>query len=414
MNAPTATPGSRVRRPALRGLAAALALAALLLPEAARAHSVGQSYLYLQIYEDRLTGRFEIALSDFNHARGLEGTSEALTPENLQERAEVLRSYYREKVELSADGQPLEIRFTGLDLLRAHGRSGYALQPFELPGLEEVPPSLTVDYGVLLDEEPGHRGFLLVEHHWAAGTFANESRISLVFTPDSRRQDFPLESPGRWHGFLAVVGLGIDHIWEGVDHILFLLALLLPAVLRREDGKWRPVESLRPALLEAVKIVTAFTVAHSVTLSLAALGWVQLPGRLVEVIIAISVAIAAADLLVPIFRGRIWLVVAGFGLFHGFGFAGALSKMGVLQEHMGLSLFGFNLGVEIGQVAIVAVVVPVLFLLRRWKLYTRFLLPAAAAGMILISTAWVVERSLDVDLPIRELLDPRWLAKRLF
>jgi hypothetical protein len=181
--------------------------------------------------------------------------------------------------------------------------------------------------------------------------------------------------------------------------VMFLVALLLPAVLVRRDGRWRDASGFKPALLNVVKIVTAFTVAHSITLSLAALGLVSLPGRLVEVIIAASIAVAAADLVYPVFRGRIWLVVFGFGLFHGFGFAGALEEMGLLRDNLALSLAGFNLGVEFGQLAIVLLVFPVLFALRRLSAYPRLLLPSAAAVMIFVSTGWVLERAFDVQLP---------------
>lgn len=379
-------------------------LLALIPATASRAHNIGESYLYLQIYQDSVSGRFEIALSDFNAALGLAGSDGALTADNLDQKIGFLQDYYRQHVTISGPQGPLAIRFEEHDFLEAQG--GYALLPFDLPDLEGVPAVLSFDYGVLFDAEPSHRGFLIVEHNWATGTFANENRISLVFSPSARQQDFALTSSGRLRGFLAVVHLGIEHILEGIDHILFLIALLLPAVLRREGGKWRPVERLGPALLNVIKIVTAFTVAHSVTLSLASLGIVRLPGRLVEVIIAASIAIAAADLLFPLFRDRIWLIVAGFGLFHGFGFAGALSEMGILGEHLGLSLFAFNLGVEIGQVVIVAVLVPFLFVARRWTLYHKVLLPAAAVFMIVVASVWVIERAFDVDLPLRELLPP--------
>jgi hypothetical protein len=177
-------------------------------------------------------------------------------------------------------------------------------------------------------------------------------------------------------------------------------------VLRREDGVWQPVQRFTPALIHVVKIVTAFTVAHTVTLSLASLGLVQLPGALVETVIALSIAVAAAELLFPLFRGRVWLVVFGFGLFHGFGFAGALSEMGILGEYLGLSLFGFNLGVEIGQVVIVFLLFPLLYLFRRWSLYLKAVLPAAAVSMILVASVWVIERSFGVDIPMSELVRP--------
>ena len=242
-----------------------------------------------------------------------------------------------------------------------------------------MPQKLTIDYRVLFDQVPGHRGFLLIEHNWATGTFANESQISLIFSPGSTRQEFEVGS-GRLRGFLAVVKLGTDHIWTGFDHLMFLIALLLPAMLVRQDGRWRDGAAFMPSLINVVKIVTAFTIAHTITLSLASLGVVSLPRRLIEVIIAASIAIAAADLVYPVFRGRVWLVVFGFGLFHGFGFAGALEEMGLLRENLALSLLGFNLGVELGQFAIVILLFPVLFALRRLAVYRQLLLPAAATA----------------------------------
>ena len=368
------------------------------------AHSLGESYLYLQIYEERVSGRFEIALSDLNPALGLAGTEAEITVENLEEHIDFLKGYYLDHVTIFHEGKPLTIQFNDHEVLNAQG--GFVLLPFELPDLESVPETLTFEYSVLFEEVPGHRGFLLVEHNWATGTFANENQISLVFSPGSERQEFSLTSSGRLRGFLAVVRLGIEHIWEGLDHLMFLVALLLPAVLRREEKEWREVEHFKPALIHIVKIVTAFTVAHSVTLSLAALGLVRLPGKLVEVVIAASIAIAAFDLLYPIFRGRVWGVVVGFGLFHGFGFAGALSEMGVLQDNLGLALFAFNLGVELGQIVIVAALVPLLFLVRRLKVYRKVVVPAAAVVMILISGVWVAERAFGIDVPMYESLPP--------
>lgn len=374
-----------------------LGVIVLLLVASPRAHNLGESYLYLQIYQHQLSGRFEISLEDLNRGFKLTGTEREITAANLDQHADFLKNYYREHVTISAGGRPLTFRFTGHSVLDVNG--GFVLLPIEFEGLNAVPERLTIDYRVLFEQVPGHRGFLLVEHNWATGTFANEGQISLVFSPGSTRQDFDITKGGRLRGFLAVVWLGTDHIWMGFDHVMFLVALLLPAVLVRRDGRWRDRASFMPALINVVKIVTAFTVAHSVTLSLASLGLVHLPGRLVEVVIAASIAIAAADLVFPVFRGRIWLVVFGFGLFHGFGFAGALEEMGLLRENLGLSLFAFNLGVELGQLAIVVVLFPVLFALRRLAVYRQLALPAAAAAMILISLGWVVERAFDVELP---------------
>lgn len=367
-----------------------------------RAHNLGDSYLYLQIYEDSVSGRFEIALSDLNPALGLAGTELEITPENLDERIGFLEEYYLEHVTISDERGPLAIDFGPHDLLLARG--GYVLLPFDLGGLDGVPDSLTFDYSVLFDEAPGHRGFLLVEHNWATGTFANENRISLVFGPGSRRQAFDLTSSGRLRGFLALARLGGEHLLLGVDHVMFLFALLLPAALRRADGRWRVVERFAPVLRNVLAIVTAFLVAHGVALSLAALRLVRLPERPVETAIAVSVLLAAVDLLFPLFRGRRWWIVFGLSLFHGFGFAGALLELGVLDEHLGLSLLAFNLGAEIGQLLVAATLLAVLFPLRRLKTYRRVALPAAAVAMILVSGVWTIERAFAVDIPMRELL----------
>jgi hypothetical protein len=362
-----------------------------------RAHNLGESYLYLQIYSDRITGRFEVSLVDLNAALKRKGTADEITAANLDQHIAFLKDYYVRHVTIRHGATPLTIRLLPHGVLDVNG--GFVLLPFELLGLDRMPERLVFDYRVLFTEEPGHRGFLLVEHNWATGTFANESGISLVFSPSTTVQEFDVTSTGRLRGFLAVVRLGTEHIWMGFDHVMFLIALLLPAVLVRERGKWRGSASFGPALINVVKIVTAFTVAHSVTLTLAALGLVHLPSRLVEVVIAASIAIAAADILWPVFRGRIWIVVFGFGLFHGFGFAGALEHTGVMREHLGLSLFAFNLGVEIGQLVIVVILFPFLFALRGLSVYRGVLLPVAACAMILMSLAWVGQRAFDFDLP---------------
>ncbi len=381
-----------------------VAMLAVFAASPAQGHNLGDSYLYLQVYEDRVSGRFEIALSDLNPALGLSGTVLEITPENLDERLDFLRDYYLEHVTISGPRGPLSIDFTAHDLLDARG--GFVLLPFELGGLDGVPDTLTFDYSVLFDEEPDHRGFLLIEHNWATGTFANENRISLVFSPASRRQEFDLTSSDWLRGFLAVAGLGAEHLVLGVDHVLFLMALLLPVALRREGGAWRALDSFRPTLGKALTVATAFLVAHTVALSLAALGLVRLPEPLVETAIAASTMLAAANILWPLFRGRLWWIVFGLSLFHGFGFAAGLMDLGVLEEHPGLSLLAFNLGAEIGQVAVVALLSCLLFLPRRLKLYSKLLLPVAAVAMILVSGVWVVERAFGVDIPMRELLPP--------
>jgi hypothetical protein len=201
-----------------------------------------------------------------------------------------------------------------------------------------------------------------------------------------------------WQQVQQYLREGIWHIWLGFDHGLFLLALLLPAVLVRVDRRWQAVEDCSSAVREVVAIVTAFTVAHSLTLSLAALGIIHLPSRLVESAIAASVILAGIANLYPEIARRRWLVAFVFGLIHGFGFAGVLSDLGLPQGSLLLSLVSFNIGVEIGQLAIVAVFLPLAYGLRRGSYYQVIIVRAGSIAVIMLALLWLVERALDLKL----------------
>ena len=191
---------------------------------------------------------------------------------------------------------------------------------------------------------------------------------------------------------------GVWHIWIGFDHILFLLSLLLPAVLRRRDGRWRAVGTFHEAVVEVLKVVTAFTLAHSVTLTLATLGLVALPSRLVESLIAASVVLAALNNVFPLVQRRLWVVAFAFGLVHGLGFATVLAELGLPRHALIVSLVAFNLGVELGQLAIVALLLPLIFALRETSLYPRLMLRAGSSAIAVLGGLWLVERAFDLRL----------------
>jgi hypothetical protein len=167
-------------------------------------------------------------------------------------------------------------------------------------------------------------------------------------------------------------------------------------VLLRRDRAWQAAESFRGAFLDVAKIVTAFTVAHSITLTLAALEIVALPSRWVESAIALSVVLAAVNNVMPVVSHGRWLAAFGFGLIHGFGFAGALRDLGLPTGSLALSLFGFNAGVELGQLAIVAAFLPVAFRLRDTWAYRRVVLAGGSALIATIAGIWLVERAFNL------------------
>ena len=200
----------------------------------------------------------------------------------------------------------------------------------------------------------------------------------------------------------SFIGEGVHHIVTGYDHLLFLLCLLLPAVLTRLPGpppRWQAVAGWRQALLPVAKTVTLFTLAHSATLALAALGWVRLSPSFVEPAIAATIMLAAFDNLRPLLlRWRGW-VTFGFGLIHGFGFAGVLGELQLPPAEFGWALFQFNLGLEMGQLLLVLLVVPLLFALRHRAVYVPLVLRAGSTLALLLALVWLVERTTDWQLP---------------
>jgi hypothetical protein len=361
--------------------------AALLLPLPGWAHKASDSYLTLRVEGAQVEGQWDIALRDLEMAVGLDGDGDgAITWGELKSRHGAVADYALSRLSLASDGGDCPLRVSG-QLVDAHSDGAYAVLRFAGECRAAV-RELEIGYRLLFDVDRQHKGLVRIEHAGATS--------SLVMTPETPQRSLRLGEVERWRQFVDYLVHGIWHIWIGIDHILFLVSLLLPAVLVRQAGRWVPVATLRDALLEVVKIVTAFTVAHSVTLSLASLGLVELPSRFVESAIALSVVLAALNNVVPrVNRGR-WAVAFGFGLIHGFGFASVLADLGLPAGALVLSLLGFNGGVELGQLAIVAVLIPLAYRLRAGAFYRSWVLTGGSLAIIGVAAAWFMERAFDL------------------
>ncbi|MEU4244838.1 HupE/UreJ family protein [Actinoplanes sp. NPDC026619] len=193
-------------------------------------------------------------------------------------------------------------------------------------------------------------------------------------------------------GFVAALRLGVRHISQGADHLLFLIMLLLPAPLLARRRRWVPGGDLRRQGLRVAHVVTAFAVGHSITLALAALGYLSVPARPVEALIALSVLVSAVHAIRPLVPGGEAWIAAGFGLMHGFAFATLIGGLGLTQGSLLTNLLGFNLGIELTQLIVVALVMPSLLVLARTRAYPWIRLGLAATGAVL-ATAWFAERT---------------------
>jgi hypothetical protein len=357
----------------------------------ARAHNPSKSYLSLTFDTNRITGQWDIPLADLQSAVPLDLNHDGtITWEELRAGYGAVTTYALAHLTVTADGQTAAFRITDTEPAIEDFADGNYLRL--LFAMENVPrpKSLAVNYRLFFDINSLHRGMLRLE--------CDGKTQTAIFTPDHASQQFELGAANAGRQFLVFLREGVRHIWTGYDHILFLLALLLPSVLRREAGQWRGVNGLRPAFVNIVKIVTAFTAAHSLTLSLATLQIVRLPSRVTESAIAASVVLAAANNLRPLIRERGWMVAFAFGLIHGFGFANALSDLGLVHGTLLLTLVGFNLGVEAGQLAIVCLFLPVAFALRNTQFYQKPLLRFGSVLIIIVAGTWMMERIFNFKL----------------
>ena len=371
-----------------RGLAL---LAVCLWTGAVQAHTPSETYLTFQLDGTNLVGRWDVALRDLQQGLGLTPEDvKKLSADEVSRRQEALALDTIARLAVKLDERALVFQVTDFTTLQLNSGE-YARLLFAAETAAGMPSVIHVDARVLFSVDPNMHGLLRVEHRGRTETAAFDNQhVEHIFT---------LSLPSsRWSQWWTFVREGVWHIWTGFDHILFLLSLLLPAVLRRDGTGWHGVERFHQAFINVLKVVTAFTLAHSITLSLAALDIVQLPSRLVESVIAASVVLVALNNLRPMFGDKSWMVAFGFGLVHGFGFASVLGVLGLQRQTLALALVGFNVGVELGQLAIVAVFLPVAFALRGSGFYRVVVLRVGSAAAALVAAAWMIERMFDLKL----------------
>ena len=353
----------------------------------ASAHKPSDSYLVIDARDAVVDAQWDIALRDLDFALGLDADQDgAITWAELRSRHADIAAYALARLSIAGDGKgcPMDVRE---HLVDEHSDGGYAVLRLRAV-CGALPAALNIGYRLFFDLDGQHKGLARITH-------ADTTR-SVIFASDRREQVVQLAASTPWSQFRDYVRHGVWHIWIGFDHILFLLSLLLPAVLVRHDQTWAPASSFRATGVEVLRVVTAFTVAHSITLTLAAFDAVTLPSRMVEAAIAGSVVLAALNNVWPVIAGRRWVMAFAFGLIHGFGFASVLADLGLPDGSRRAALLAFNVGVELGQLAIVAAFLPMAWWLRGRWVYRRLVVAAGSVAVAALAAAWFVERAFDV------------------
>ena len=365
-------------------------LAVGLLPALLKAHQPGNSSLVLVLNSDNtINGEYHVADVDFESINLLLEDRFLRTKQDnpnatFDLRTEGVRSL--PFLQLLVDEKVIKFE-TGEPLRVTTDENLHTLIPFTTELLNG--DNLQVKLLSFFQFDPQHQMVISLQK-------TGETDVGILTLDDSSWSG-SLKNPGPWQQFLSFTKEGVWHIWIGIDHILFLVALLLPSVLRFEHGKWQPTSGFKEAFFNVFKVVTSFTLAHSITLTLAALDIVTMPSRFVESVIALSVVLAALNNIFPLISHRVWTVAFGFGLIHGFGFANVLANLQLPTEILAIALLSFNLGVELGQIAIVGAFFPIIFILRERLFYQPIILCLGSCVIVVISSAWIIDRVFDLD-----------------
>lgn len=355
----------------------------------AYAHKPSDSYLVIGVNQGLIQGQWDIALRDLDYAIGLDAdANNAITWQEVLNKQQDINAYAFARLQLKngADICPIVPNKTLID---HHTDGAYAVIQFSA-NCKDAINTLNVHYTLFADIDPSHRGLLRLDYKGATKTS--------IFGPENALQSFLLGNPDWLTEFKNYVVEGMWHIWKGYDHILFLISLLLPAVLVREANKWQPSPSFKSTLIDVIKVVTAFTIAHSITLTLATLHVVSLPSRWVEAAIAASVVVAALNNIYPSILKQRWMAAFAFGLIHGFGFAAVLSDLGLQNSALIIALVGFNLGVEIGQIGILSIYLPISYAIRKTWFYKTMFFYTGSIIIIGIAGIWFTERAFNMAL----------------
>jgi hypothetical protein len=356
----------------------------------ARAHLTSDSYLRIEIGDNgAVSGQWDIALRDLDVAVGLDTDQDGnITWGELRANQQQIDAYAFGHLTVSKGDAPCRLTATSL-MVDHHAGSAYVVLPFsaECSGAGQ----LKLEYRLLFDIDPSHRGLL---------TIANGKQVrSEVLTPDHANITIDTAQIGLSEQIAQFLRFGFDHILLGYDHLLFVAVLLVTAALRRPTGRnWIPIDDLARVLSETIRTLSAFTLAHAIVLTPAVLGLVNVPARLVEPAVALTIILAGLDNIRPFLPRLRWQVAFLFGLIHGLSFASALGPMRLPPLGTAIALASFNIGVEIGQIALAVLLVPIAFVSRHDAIYRQLVTPLASFAAMLLAGAWLLDRMLGLDL----------------
>lgn len=362
------------------------------------AHELSSGYLTLNAGEENTySGELLLKPDDIGQVAGLDTNGNgALTWGEIHQNQPLLERYITKVLSIRVDDSPCEINLSMPNIRSVSGDS-YLVSPIQV--MCESDGTLGIHYDGIFEHSPTHK--LLVNVNLAdqsgsrlqssSKSSSDNTSVTSVLDTDSRSVTFDASTTSLTALFISLVYEGVWHIFIGIDHILFLVATLLTVNLVREHKQWQKEPSTSRILKHTVILVSAFTLAHSITLTATALNFIALDSRLVELGIAISVLLTALNNIYPLIV-RLGIITFAFGLLHGMGFASVFADLNAQSNNLVLSVVAFNIGVEVGQLAIVAVLLPLLLWLRHFAFYAKTLMPLLSSVIAIIAINWTIQR----------------------
>lgn len=376
-----------------------LTLLFLLTSFGAFAHPMPNSTVSLSVMENSVAGDAKMSLSD------LEAAMKIALNENRNVNSPFFMDYFRQHIKAYSGNDVWETSIDSINTTTEFdtnvGKYREVIVWFKMvPPQEKSLRNFVFNYDAIIHQVVTHSILVFLKNDWKNGIRSEDSGhpLGTIYTNFQigagkyEPLEVNLEDGSYWKGFKSMFDLGMQHIKEGTDHLLFLIVLLLPAMLLANGKRWGKFGGIIYSLLGLIKIITAFTIGHSITLLIGALGWVRLPTQPVEILIAVSILVSAIHAIHPIFRGKEMYVATGFGLIHGLAFASVLADLDLGAGPMALSILGFNIGIELMQLLVIMLIVPWLILLSQTPAYKWVRVTGAVLAGI-AALAWIVERT---------------------
>lgn len=350
------------------------------------AHARNNAFLDLVQIQESVTGTLQLRLEDLPLIVDIDANrNNEITWGEIKQSRERIIDYVQNNLTLGYGDDECSLSLGEFQIQYLVGMN-YLYVPVD--GVcSSVETQLNIKYSLLFEQDAAHRGLMKL-------TIAGEP-LAFVFSPSQRTFSIEKDEDTARLYVLTFLEEGIWHIWTGFDHQLFLFALLIPLFGTGKNAPAPAEMKLKPVTIKVLKLVTGFTLGHSFTLIATSIYRPTFDPSVVEILIAASVVAAGINILWPIFDKNNWRIAFAFGLLHGLGFASALSGLALPTDYFILCLLSFNLGVELGQLAILPCI-PLLLLLSKQSFYQSRALPTLAVLVISCSVWWTIERVMQL------------------